>query len=199
MNTENANKYRKYSYKTPLKKLILAQFGAAMLAIMTSMPTVTIGDSGRTLEIITSALAVFFLLYLQYTAVWDIAAKDKIAIDGGRLREDKLIGLKSALLANIPTYAISLIAIVFRGIYLISDSNLIGTFSTATYAADLLWNYMYHGALVLIIPSSPNSPLFLAYLSSFILFTAPSLITCFIAYNQGLRGKRIIPEKKKDK
>ena len=195
----NSGNYRKYSYKTPIKKLILAQFGAAMLAIMTSMPTVTLGDGGRTLEVVTSAIAVFFLLYLQYTAMWDIAAKDRISIDGGRLKEDKLVGLKSALLASIPTYVITFIAIALRGIFLLSKADAIGSVSTITYAADLLWNYMYHGVLVLFVPSSPNSPLFLAYLATFIALTAPSLITCYIAYNQGLKGKRILPEKKNNR
>ncbi|MBE6586844.1 MAG: hypothetical protein E7647_00350 [Ruminococcaceae bacterium] len=197
MNTGSTRNYRKYSYKIPLRKLILSQFGAAMLGIMTSMPTISI-SSGHTLDIITSSLAVAFLLYLQYTAIWDIAAKDKIAIDGGRLREDKLFGLKAALFANIPTYALAVISIALRGIYLLTHADWVGAISTATYGAELLWNFMYHGYLSLLIPGQPDSPIFLAYLASFILITVPSLITCLIAYNQGLKGKRILPEKKKD-
>lgn len=181
-----------------MKKLILAQFGAAMLGIMTSMPTVSIANGGHTLDLLTSTLAVAFLLYLQYTAIWEIAAKDKIAIDGGRLRCDKLTGLKAALLANLPTYILCVLSIIFKGIHLICKVDLIGACATATYGAELIWNFMYHGYLVLIIPSNPNTPAFLLYLAAFAALTIPSLLISFVAYNQGLKGKRIIPEKKKD-
>lgn len=198
MNTEITKNYRKYNYKLPMKKLILAQFGAAMLGIMTSMPTVSIANGGHALDLATSTLAVAFLLYLQYTSVWDIAAKDKIAIDGGRLRCDKLVGLKAALLANLPTYVVCVISIIFKALHLLTNVDWIGACATATYGAELLWNFMYHGYLVLIIPSEPNSPAFLLYLAAFAVLTVPSLLVSYIAYNQGLKGKRIIPEKKKD-
>ncbi len=198
MSTEVTKNYRKYNYKLPLKKLILAQFGAAMLGIMTSMPTVSLSNGGYGLDLITSSLAVAFLLYLQYTAIWDIAAKDKIAIDGGRLREDKLTGLKAALLANLPTYILCAVSIIFKGIHLLTDVDVVGACATASYGAELLWNYMYHGYLVLIVPKEPNSAMFLLYLAAFAALTIPSLLISAIAYNRGLRGMRIIPEKKKD-
>ncbi len=198
MNNEVTKNYRKYNYKLPLKKLILAQFGAAMLGIMTSMPTVSIANGGHALDLATSTLAVAFLLYLQYTAMWDIGAKDKIAIDGGRLRCDKLLGLKAALLANLPTYILCALSIIFKGIHLLTSVDAIGACATATYGAELLWNYMYHGYLVLIVPKEPNSAMFILYLAAFAALTIPSLLTSFIAYNRGVKGIRIIPEKKKD-
>jgi len=197
MNTENTNKYRKYSFKTPLKKLILAQFGAAMLGIMTSMPTVTLASAGRTLDIATSLLAIGFLLYLQYTSLWDIGARDRISVDGGRLREDKLIGLKSALLANIPTYGLAVLCIIFKSVHLLTNAGWIGSAFNITYAIELMWNYMYHGLLVFFVPGSVGSWLNIPYLATFILFTAPSLITCLVAYRMGLSGKRIFPVRKK--
>lgn len=197
MNTDITKRYRKYSYSTPLKKLILSQFGAAMLGIMTSMPTMTIADSGRTLGLLTSALAVAFLLYLQYTAMWELAAKDKIAIDGARLREDKLLGLKAAFFANLPTMGLAVIAIAFKGLHLLTDASWTNSVYTVAYAAVLMWNYMYHGVLSLIVPNSPASPIFLLYLASFIILTAPSMICSLVAYRMGLSGKRIFPEKKK--
>ena len=198
MNTETTKNYRKYRYSTPLKKLILSQFGAAMLGIMTSMPTLTISDSGYTLGLLTSALSVAFLLYLQYTAMWELAAKDRIAIDGGRLREDKSLGLKAAFFANVPTMGLALIAIAFKGLHLLTEAGWANSVYTVAYAADLMWNYMYHGLLIFIVPESPASPLFLLYLASFILLTLPSMICCLLAYRMGLSGKRIIPEKKKE-
>ena len=181
-----------------MKKLILAQFGAAMLGIMTSMPTISLANGGHTLDLLTSSLSVAFLLYLQYTAIWDIAAKDKIAIDGNRLREDKLVGVKAALLANLPTYILCVLSIILKGIHLLTNVDAIGAASSAVYGAELLWNYMYHGYLVLIVPSQPNSPVFLAYLAAFAALTIPSILISYIAYNRGLKGIRIIPEKKKD-
>ena len=197
MNTQIKNKY---SYSTHMRKLILSQFGAAVLAIMTSMPTMTISEDnsyGDLLGIATTVLAVVFFMYLQYTAVWEIAAKDKIAIDGGRMNEDKLRGLKAALLANIPTYAFVTLSIVFKAIFLITDVKGIGLCSDIFYALELFWNYMYHGFLVMLVPKA-TSWVSLLYFAAFAAFTIPSLLCCYIAYNQGLKVNRIFPEKKKN-
>ncbi len=196
----NTNIKSKYKYSVHLKKLILAQFGAAMLAIMTSMPTITLADGkyGTLLGIATTLLAIVFYLYLQYTAIWDIAAKDKLAIDSNRMEKDDLRGLKAALFANIPTYVLAVLSIILKALYLIAEAEWIGLGSDIFYAVELLWNYMYHGFLVLLVPASNTSWLSVLFLAAFIILTVPSLITCLIAYRMGLAGKRILPEKKKN-
>lgn len=203
MNTELIKTKSKYYYSAAVKKLILTQFGSTIMAIMISMPTATSPEDGvlstgaNILSITTTVLALMFFFYIQYTAMWDIAAKDKLAIDGNRMIKDENIGLKASLLANIPTYAFAMLCIIFRAIFLLTEANAIGLCSDITYAIELIWNYMYHGFLVLIVPSM-DSYLSLLYFASFALFTIPSLICCLIAYRMGLKGKRIFPEKKKD-
>lgn len=194
---------KKNSYKQALKKLLLGQFGAAMLGIMTSLPTMTISDDnkyGNLLGIATTVLAVFFFMYLQYTAIWDIAAKDKLAIDGGRMTEDRLFGLKAALLANIPTYAFAVLSIIFKSLYILTDVKAIGEIFNLPYIVNVVWNYMYHGLILLCSPGAEaiKKWITIPYLALFILLTVPSLVTCHIAYGMGLKGKRIFPEKKKD-
>ena len=197
MNTEIIKTKSKYSYSTAIRKLILAQFGAAILAIMTSLPTITITSNGTLLGIATTILALVFYFYLQYSAIWDIAAKDKLAIDGKRMTNDSKRGLKAALLANIPTYILVVLSVVFKAVHLFTDIKVVGLCFNIAYAAELFWNYMYHGLLVLIVPDA-KSALSLLYFASFAILTIPSLICCFIAYKMGLKGKHIFPEKKKN-
>ena len=81
---------------TPVKKLMLNQFGGAMLGIMLSSATM----QSDMLNFLTSILAIIFYLFLQYTAIWEIGAKDQIRVNGGRAAENKWQGLRIALLAN---------------------------------------------------------------------------------------------------
>lgn len=196
----NTSIKHKYSYAVHLKKLLLGQFGAAMLGIMTSMPTLSLGENkyGSLLGLATTFLAIFFFLYIEYTAIWDIAAKDKIAIDGERMKKDLFVGAKAAILASIPTYTLAILSMIFKSLYLLTEANWVGTIANITYAIELIWNYMYHGILVLLVPESAYSWSSVLYLAVFILLTIPSIITCLFAYRIGLKGKRIIPEKKKN-
>ena len=198
------NKYNnKSSYKTALKKLLLGQFGAAMLGIMTSMPTISLsGDNryGDLLGLATTVLAVVFLLYIQYTAMWDIGAKDKLAIDGGRMKEDIYFGAKAAVFASIPTFILTFLSIVFKSLYLITKVKVFGDIFNISYAVDLIWNYMYHGILMIFSPGpdTVESWISLPYLALFFFLTVPSIVFRYLAYRMGLKGKRLFPERKKD-
>ena len=88
MNTELINTKSRYNYMPLVKKMILCHFGAAIMGIMISF------SNNTYLNIFTALLSFAFYMYILYTSVWDIGAKDKLAIDGKRMAADKLVGLK---------------------------------------------------------------------------------------------------------
>lgn len=188
---------KKNSYKLPMKKLILAQFGAAILGLMMNLPTSTLTNS-KLLDLITSIIAILFFLYIQFTAMWDIGAKDKIAIDGGRMDEDPLYGFKAAFMANIPNYILAFVCVSAKALFVLSDILWAESASFMTYLVSLLWNGMYIGVLECLVPPQNDGLLSVAYMCLFFVITIPSLLTCFFAYRMGLKGTRIFPEKKKN-
>ncbi len=196
MNNNISSVKRKSSYGTLVKKMMLSQFGAAMLGIMISIPTV---EPNIYLEITTSSFAALFYMYILYTSVWDVAAKDKLAIDGGRLKEDKFKGLKASLIANAPTLAIGFISIVGRALNGAFRFGWATDVAAISSSVGLLWNSMYIGFINIFNPGAGNGNWALIRFSLlFFAVTVPALIACHLAYNAGLAGKRIIPEKKKN-
>lgn len=185
----------KHSLGTLIKKAVLCHFGAAMLGIMISIPTADPESPNVYLNIITASFAVLFYLYILYTTVWDFAAKDKLCIDGGRMKADKLKGLKAALLANLPTLTLTGVAVF---------ASTVTKFTGALWAADTaricmiinrFWNSMYIGYVDII---DGHIGLLALYII-FFLITIPGIVTCLLAYRAGIAGIRIFPEMKKKK
>ena len=193
----------KFAYSTPLKKLLLAQFGAAVLGLMMSLPTSSMALTEQAslmllLDLAISLIAVLFLLYIQFTAMWDIGARHKIAVDGGRRKLDMLYGLKSALLANIPNFVLGFVCILAKIIFIITNAEWSESASFVTYLVALLWNGMYLGVLENLIPDANNGWISVLYMCLFFVITIPSIAACTVSYIMGLKGKRIFPEKKKN-
>lgn len=194
MNTATKNKY---SYSTAMRKLILGQFGAAVLGIMLSVPTTNFAN-GALLDVCTSLLAIAFYLYIQYTAVWDIAAKDKLAIDAGRKEADTLIGLKAGLLANIPNFIIGGICLIFKCVAVFFDALWADKIAWIFNIIERLWHGMYAGIFVTVQTAVKGEAASALYMVIYLLATIPAILTCFVAYRMGLKGKRVFPEKKKN-
>ena len=89
-------------------KMMLYQFGTTLLGAITSMAA----QSNTTLFLIASIYATLFYFYLLYSMTWEIGAKDRIRVDAGHARADRLTGLKIALFANIPNFIVTLLIAV---------------------------------------------------------------------------------------
>ena len=190
MNAEFTNAKNKYNYMPLVKKLLLCHFGAAIMGIMVSF------SNNTYLNIVTSLLSFAFYMYILYTSVWDIAAKDKLAIDGKRMAADKLVGLKAALYANVPSFALAGLCIIGRALGAFASFDF---GNTIAYWANILarfWNGMYIGIFVVLQPASPSELEAVLYMFIYLAATVPALVMCFLAYNAGIKGFRLIPEKK---
>lgn len=174
---------------TPVKKLILNQFGAAMLGIMLSSAAM----QSRLLNFLTSLLAIFFYLFLQYTAIWETGAKDRIRVDGGRAAENKQRGLYAAILANSPNILFAVLIIVLTTVGVLTQWSWAGEGAVIFTFIARLWQGMYNGVVVFVVGDVQTIPDTFIYLAIIL----PSLIANTIGYRMGYMNRRIFPERKK--
>ena len=199
----NDSVYAITSYRIPVKKLILNQFGAAMMGIMLTAAC----QGNRMLDLLTSLFAFFFFLFINYNAMWDIGAAARVRYDGGRGGKNGFFGLKASLLANIPNYVLAFLCFAFK---------LIGTFGKVAFCEKAAWFFnvvvrfweaMYLGILVNIVPVTDaagnavvlSSTASVMYMLLYAAVTIPSLIIRTLGYRAGFNGFTVFPQKKDKK
>ena len=149
------------------------------------------------LSIFVSVFSTCFYLVLIYYAVWEIGAKDKIRIDGGRMEPCKNKGLIMSLFANVPNFVLGLATTALMALYLATGNDGI-------YAAFLVFNTimrfhasMFLGVITAIVPSgiSAGAIDYVEFLIEAILFTVFPLISVgvtHLAYALGSRERKIL-------
>lgn len=186
----------KYDYKTPIKKLILNQFGAALLGIMLFMA------SGSTvwLTIITSLFSIGFYMVITYTSMWDIGSKDRLKFDGGRLDKNYFRITKAALFANIPNIILGLICVLCTAFDSMKNSAVV-----LCRIIILFWESMYSGILWYLMPKTAEgayavvaNPKGTFIMMLFLAIIIPSLVSATLGYIAGFNNFVIIPKKKKE-
>ena len=154
-------------------------------------------------ESLSSSLSVFvslfstcFYLVLVYYAMWELGAKDKIRIDGGRMTPCKNKGLVMGLFANVPNLALGLLSVILMSAFLLGGGD-------GVYAGFLVFNTImrFHASMLLgvitaLVPSglSEGSIDYVEFLIEAILFTVLPLISVAVthlAYTLGSREKKI--------
>ncbi len=178
---------------TPVKKLMLNQFGAAMLGIMLSSAAM----QSRILNFVTSLLAIFFYLFLQYTAIWEVGAKDRIRVDGGRAAENKWKGLHAAVLANSPNLLFAVLIIVFTAVGVPTQWGWAGEGAVIFTFIARLWQGMYNGVINFVIPQGLSGTQTILSTGIYLAIILPSLIVNLVGYRMGYMNHRIFPERKK--
>ncbi len=169
-----------------LSKLFIHQFGLTVFGVLLYSAATVSGN--QTLVIAFSVFSVLFYLFLLYVLMWETGASDKIRIDGGRMKNDVLKGLKVTLLANIPNYVFAAVSTVG---YLCIDKKIVdasGNFTTPEWAINVYaiaqtvgfyLNSMYAGIADGLGVSTAPYWLFI--------LTVPSLIVCGLGYWLGTR------------
>jgi hypothetical protein len=150
----------------------------------------------RGLSVFVSVFSTCFYLVLVYYAMWEIGAKDKIRIDGGKMEPCKQKGFAMGLCANIPNFALGFITAVLLGIFLLCGND-------GVYAAFLIFNTvmrfhasMFLGFITEVIPSglSAGKIDYIEFLVEAILFTVIPMLSVavtHIAYRLGSNEKKI--------
>lgn len=148
------------------------------------------------LSVFVSVFSTCFYLVLVYYAMWELGAKDKIRIDGGRMTPCKNKGLVMGLFANVPNLALGLLSVILMFAFLLGGGD-------GVYAGFLVFNTImrFHASMLLgvitaLVPSglSEGSIDYVEFLIEAILFTVLPLISVAVthlAYTLGSREKKI--------
>jgi len=182
------NFFKEHSYT--IVKMIINQIGMTVFGLMLAMATA----SNETLLLITSLFSVGFYMCLLYMQSWDCGAKDKIRVDGGRLKYFPYKGIFISLCANIVNIILALLAVI--GYLFTTDmangipewsANLYGVCSTIAKFIQA----MYLGITRLLLPDTPFVLL---------LIIVPALFASGLGYFMGLKEKRLfgfaVPQKR---
>lgn len=150
------------------------------------------------LSIAVSVFSICFYLVLIYYVVWEIGAKDKIRIDGGRAEPCKYKGLIMGLFANIPNFVLGIFTVLFLTIYLISGNEVVFSVFFIFNLIIRIHDSMYMGLITGIVPSrlpAESSEIDrIEFLIESILFTAIPIISALVthlAYYLGSKDKKL--------
>ena len=168
----------RYSYdcvKLLLDQIAIALFGIG-LALASGMA------KNDALQIGTSVCSVIFYLFLVYTVMWSVGAKDRITIDLGKMKRSYFTPVKMWLLAN----SLNLLLAVFIMLgMMLSDIKVFSSIGGVSSVIALLIEGMYSGLMTLdFIAGVPLNSLWPTYF----IITLPALAVEFVAYVLGINN-----------
>ena len=148
------------------------------------------------LSIFVSIFSVCFYLVLIYYVMWEIGAKDKIRIDGGRAEPCKCKGLVMGLFANVPNLVLSIFTLLFLSIFLISGSNVISSIFLVFNLITRFHASMYLGIISAVVPTglSAGKIDYIEMLVETVLFVVIptiSVAVTHLAYHLGSKEKKL--------
>ena len=186
-------------------KLYVNQIGIMIFSafLYTAIGFVEEEPLGTNLLTAVSVFAILFYFVLIYYVVWELGAKDKIRIDGGRYDPPRAKGFLLGVFANVPNFIFSLLTILFLLIYNAGQTgvaDVLGVF-------DMIMRFhasMYMGFIRGITPSEivENGINFAdCMVESWLFFALPLLSTAVthIAYTLGRKDKKLFGSAKPNK
>ena len=183
-------------------RLFINQVGITIFALVlyTAVGFVEDTQLSRNIKVALSLFATLFYFVLIYTVSWEYGAKDKVRIDTGKLKDDKLKGLKYGLFANLINVILGLVSVITLGNYMISGSdgmftvfgivNMFMRFIMAMYIG------MLQGVFAVWNSTETQNLYFLGQSIGYIVFPFVAAGVVVFGYAMGKRNKRIFPSSK---
>ena len=179
-------------------RLYVNQLGIMIFSMLlyTAVGSFENAELSNALSIFVSVFSTCFYLVLIYYAVWELGAKDKIRIDGGRLEQNNGKGLVMCLFANVPNFLLGILTVILLALFMLTGNDGI-------YAAFLIFNTvmrfhasMFLGFITAIVPTglSAGAIDYVEFLIEAILFTVLPIVSVAVthlAYQLGLREKKL--------
>ncbi len=171
-----------------ITKMIVLQLGIMFLGYLLFMASTVSGNMTITLGL--GIFSAAFYLFLLYVHVWEIAAEDKIRIDGKRMKFDPLKGLKTALVANFFNILLAVLATVGYIFIDRSITNANGQFISPSWACNLYTIAQLLGQFFLSMYTGIGDYFGIA-IRPYFLFIAiiPGLAVSALAYYFGVKEK----------
>lgn len=178
--------FSRYSYdsvKLFLDQLVVGMFGFSLALVAGKAESAA-------LKYASSVFAILFMLFLQYTVMWRMAAKDSVSISIGKRKADYTLPLKMWLLSNIPSFilALAITADSFVTIVVAGESSFTEAFHNVSFVSKVL-SMIVHGSYmgVMSLPISESANLNSLWFMYFVI-TLPSLGIEYLAYGLGIKG-----------
>ena len=179
-------------------RLYIFQIGIMIFSIFLYMPIGLVEDEQTfiTMRLIASIGSIIFYFVLVYTMMWEMGAKDKIKIDGGRLEPQPAKGFVLGLCANIPNFVLGLIATIFASLCVGGCGvNIQNTFAII-FLITGLHGSMYLGTIQMInpLPVVGDEVNYTNYLIQSILYIIIPLLSVAVAhfsYYLGTKEKKL--------
>ena len=169
--------FSKYSYK--MVSVFVSQFAISIFGNVLALTFV----HNTFLCTAISVFAILLNLFLLYTSIWDVGAKDKPAIDAGRMKLNPTTGLFIALGAYIPSYILTIIYAA-----LLPTATTVEGAAAATAAYIKLALFLLNGAYTGIMSAIKiGDNLLNDFWWTYILISVPSIVVCAISYVLGTR------------
>ncbi len=147
------------------------------------------------MSIIVSVFSICFHASLIYYVVWEIGAKDKIKIDGGRMTPCNVKGMLMGVFANIPNFVLSTITLAFSIISLASGNAVSNSVFLIFNLITRFHESMYLGLITNLIPSfgGDNGLMteFVIESALFVIMPVISILVTHLAYSLGRRDKKL--------
>ena len=182
-------------------KMFIDQIAMTMFGTMLALATR--GKQG--LFLASSIFSILFYLVLLYTVGWEIGARDKIRIDGGRMKPSPAKGFLIALGANCP----NLILAVLIGVGVMINTEWSANMALVCNAIARLAEGMYLG-VINVLERTIYPPIEAGTVTSadirdvwwwFIVIVIPALFVGWLSYYLGSRDisiSRLLGIKRKD-
>jgi len=177
-------------------KLYINQIGITIFSMFLYTAVAMIEDQVlfEQLRLVVSIFSILFYLSLIYNVVWEIGAKDKIRIDGGRMSPCKHKAFVMSIFANIPNFVLAGFAAIFVALGLLTKNDGLYSVFFIFYFILKFHSSMYMGCIQALTPNDPNVVDYNDCLIESILFIVFPLISIAVAhfsYQLGLKDKRL--------
>ncbi len=169
--------FSRYSYdsvKLFLDQLVVGMFGFSLALVAGKAESAA-------LRYTSSAFAIIFMLFLQYTVMWRLGAKDEVSISIGKKKADYTLPLKMWLLSNIPSFILALTILLDA----IIKTEVTGNIAFVSKVLSMVIHGSYMGVLTIPVSEGVNLN---AFRFMYFLITLPSLAVEYISYILGIRG-----------
>ncbi len=175
--------FGRYSYT--MVKLFLNQFAIGLFGAVITLALSKIGGDDESLSdtvmIVASVLATLFYMFLTYTTIWTVGAKDRISSDVGKLSVMPMRGVLISLIANVPGLVVAIL-------YTISEFAGQTGLKLAMRVVTLFLNGMYYGLLAGAPSGAADEAKLLNYWWMYFLVLLPAIIVTGVGYYLGTRN-----------
>lgn len=175
--------FGRYSYT--MVKLFLNQFAIGLFGAVITLALSKIGGDDESLSdtvmIVASVLATLFYMFLTYTTIWTVGAKDRISSDVGKLSVMPMRGVLISLIANVPGLVVAIL-------YTISEFAGQTGLKLAMRVVTLFLNGMYYGLLAGAPAGASDEAKLLNYWWMYFVIILPAIIVTGVGYYLGTRN-----------